>query len=270
MLQAEYLAPGKEAAFLVDRYAILHAPDTNEPLHDRFIPDGRAAIIYHFTGQFSIIHEGQTRLLPRFFYTRPVKSSLQICVTPPSDSMIVVCKASVFSKIFDVDMHSASGEEFGYFENPSLTNLHSEIFKAKRTRDRVQAFESALIELMQGHVYQPDATDKFYEAILHSKGIEPVSAICARYHLNPRTARRNFNKRVGIPPKELAEVVRVHYIWSRMIQNPGLDTFDAVCEGGFYDQPHFIRVFRKIVGETPYAFFHRNLEITRAISAKAK
>ncbi|HRZ42336.1 MAG TPA: helix-turn-helix domain-containing protein [Bacteroidales bacterium] len=268
MLRAEYIAPGKEVSFLVNRYAVLSAQGTGDHLDDRFIPDGLAGIVVHYSGQFTLVNEGQFRALPGLFLTKPVNSSLQIRVTPPVDSMIIICYASVFSKFFGIDMNFGSGVIYEPLRGPLLGVIQYELLKPAQPKSRISAFESFVKQINKSNPYHPDILDSIYLEILKSKGTEPIGELSSKYHMHPRTLRRNFHKRIGISPKDLAEIVRVHNIWSRVIENPDMDAFDAVCEGGFYDKPHFIRIFKKIVGETPYAFFQRNHEVATALSAK--
>lgn len=268
MLQAQFFFPSKEAGILVDRYVFLKASDEPEPFRDRFIPDGHVGIVYHFGGRFTAIINHQEHPLPVFFFTRPRKSSLIIKVEPPADTMIVICKASVFSRFLGLDMSHQKEQMHVQFEQPLHLESLKLVFEVSEPQERITAFEQALQQIGTLSFYQPDLLDKVYQEIMQSKGNEKVAMLSSRFSVNPRTLRRKFITRIGIPPKELAEVVRVHYLWSQIIQNPALDIFDVVCEGGFYDQPHFIRNFQKIVGETPSAFFKRNHENALAFSAK--
>jgi AraC-like DNA-binding protein len=268
MMQAQFVAPGTGSAFLVARYVLLTGLGSEAVFRDRFIPDGHVGLVFHFSGEFKVLHNGDIRDLPRLFYTRPLKSSLLIEVYPPAESMVVICKASVFSRVFGIDLGDPLAALFGLFDDTDLIRSFSRVFLANEPMQRIALFEETLWSRGGEEARVPDLVDKIYQTIMSGKGTGSVGELSAQFRIHPRTLRRKFHHRIGIPPKELFKVVRVHHLWSQMLHNPGLDTFDVVCEGGFYDQPHFIHDFRKIVGETPKAFFRRNQVTTLAFSAK--
>ena len=67
----------------------------------------------------------------------------------------------------------------------------------------------------------------------------------------------SFKDVVGITPKKYALLLQinaaVHCTW----KNPQRRFTDIALECGFFDQSHFIRVFKKIAGTTPFEFRHR-------------
>jgi AraC-like DNA-binding protein len=58
----------------------------------------------------------------------------------------------------------------------------------------------------------------------------------------------------GATPKRLAAKYRSLQAAGRMAVGEVTDWRDAVDIGGFVDQPHFIREFKRFVGMTPRAF----------------
>lgn len=97
---------------------------------------------------------------------------------------------------------------------------------------------------------------------------QPLSEIFESLCINERTLQRHFIKRVGVGPKLLARIVRVNYLWDQ-IERDGLNDYqDLVFLGNYYDQTHFIKDFKNIIGETPSSFFNRNLGLVKLLSGK--
>ena len=63
-------------------------------------------------------------------------------------------------------------------------------------------------------------------------------------------------------------IVRFNYLWDKIRTEHVLDYQDLVFDGHFFDQSHFIKDFKDIIGETPSYFFKRNLQHLQIISGK--
>ena len=70
-----------------------------------------------------------------------------------------------------------------------------------------------------------------------------------------RTAERAFHERVGVPPKQLAKVIRFKHAYTTL-SGGDKRTRGAIgpLDFGYYDASHFIRDFRRFTGTTPRHF----------------
>ena len=67
--------------------------------------------------------------------------------------------------------------------------------------------------------------------------------------------------RVGVGPRGFAELVRFHrFILGLPIGSRLPSWADLVAESPYYDQPHFIRAFRRFSGYTPVEYLARVVE----------
>lgn len=87
--------------------------------------------------------------------------------------------------------------------------------------------------------------------VLHAAGgrvrvarLAPMIGCTAR-HLN-----RVFRSQIGLPVKTYASLVQFHRTL-RLIEQEGLSLPDAAAEGGYADQPHLSRAFRRFGGFAP-------------------
>ncbi|MCW1907924.1 MAG: helix-turn-helix domain-containing protein [Candidatus Saccharibacteria bacterium] len=71
-----------------------------------------------------------------------------------------------------------------------------------------------------------------------------------------RTLRRNFKKRYGISSRALARLQKINAYMASECQTVTRPIMSGSIDyARYYDQPHFIRTFRQVVGMTPKEFF---------------
>jgi AraC-like DNA-binding protein len=72
-----------------------------------------------------------------------------------------------------------------------------------------------------------------------------------------RTLQRIFRREIGIGPKEVITRVRLQEAAERLLRSPGLACGDLAQDMGYFDQAHFIRDFKSVVGVSPEAYRRR-------------
>jgi AraC-like DNA-binding protein len=69
--------------------------------------------------------------------------------------------------------------------------------------------------------------------------------------IGERRLQRLFRERVGLTPKEFAQIARLHATLARIQRSPVPSWGELAAETGFADQAHMIREFRRLTGQTP-------------------
>lgn len=118
-------------------------------------------------------------------------------------------------------------------------------------------------ELLLRRIPAPDATvDRLGEMIDYIQSRRDVSSVeqlCREFGIGARTLQRLFGKYVGVSPKWTIQLYRLQNAAEKL--DKGYDGSWAAlgAELGFYDQPHFIRTFKAMIGKTPedYATVNR-------------
>jgi AraC-like DNA-binding protein len=80
---------------------------------------------------------------------------------------------------------------------------------------------------------------------------ERVADVAARHHVSERTLQRLFSAYVGIGPKWVLQRYRLHEAVEQLQGQGSIDWARLALELGYYDQAHFVRDFRSLVGRTP-------------------
>ena len=139
--------------------------------------------------------------------------------------------------------------------------------KCDSPEDRIKLFEE-FIQQKTSVGYQPDEIDKVYDQIMELTDFTRLNTLMANLELNPRSFRRKFLERVGVNAKMLSRLVRINYLWNCFLTDNETDFQNMVFDGKYFDQPHLINDFKKIIGESPKSFFKRNQSDMQIISGK--
>ncbi len=78
-----------------------------------------------------------------------------------------------------------------------------------------------------------------------------VAEIAAHHDVSVRTVQRLFSEYVGVGPKWVLQRYRLHEALAQLHTGPDTDWASVALGLGYYDQAHFIRDFRALVGRTP-------------------
>ncbi|WP_162056148.1 helix-turn-helix transcriptional regulator [Pontibacter pamirensis] len=99
-----------------------------------------------------------------------------------------------------------------------------------------------------------DCISEATSLICLSKGSISVRELATSLRISTRSLERKFLEAVGISPKAYCKVKQFNYAF-RQLALSNKHVLDVVSEVGYYDQPHFIKHFRKVFGISPSQFF---------------
>jgi AraC-like DNA-binding protein len=87
--------------------------------------------------------------------------------------------------------------------------------------------------------------------VLDDREIRKVDDLAQRSGLGSRALQRLFSDYVGVSPKWVIRRYRLHEAMERMDTGTAIDWSALALELGYFDQAHFIRDFKSLVGRTP-------------------
>jgi AraC-like DNA-binding protein len=98
---------------------------------------------------------------------------------------------------------------------------------------------------------QIDRISTWMTQIEQDRNILTVEDVMAIADLDKRSLQRLFQKYVGIGPKWVIQRYRLHEAVAQVQAGKTLSWTALALELGYFDQAHFVRDFRKLVGMTP-------------------
>jgi len=90
-----------------------------------------------------------------------------------------------------------------------------------------------------------------YALMLKDPSITRVDQLCRALGYSRRTLQRLFREYVGVTPKWVLQRVRLHEAAERIADEPSADAAMLALDLGYFDQAHFIKDFKAVVGRSP-------------------
>jgi AraC-like DNA-binding protein len=87
--------------------------------------------------------------------------------------------------------------------------------------------------------------------IAADRTITTVAGLVRRCDCTTRSLQRLFAQYIGVSPKWVIKRYRLHEVVERPTSGDAIDWTQLALELGYFDQAHFIRDFKSIVGRTP-------------------
>lgn len=215
---------------------VLHLADPmlRKPVHGEALRESRSILIGQTTEPYLVSASGPTRMLGvRFF--------------PQTGYLFLDGPVAAFNDQ-SADLDSIL---------PRAARLPGErIDGADTIHDAIRILESWCLRRLRQHA--PTSRDRHFsyacKAILRRKGVVAIAALARELRISNRYMERLFLERSGISPKLFARIIRFQHALG-FLSRPAAPALATIAqEAGYFDQPHFIREFRRFTGLSPREF----------------
>jgi len=114
--------------------------------------------------------------------------------------------------------------------------------------DKFRILEKFLLRMAQ-----PQTVPEEVLALQAADGLEKghIRANISGKHISSKKYIQVCNEILGMPPKKYAQLCLVNKTVAQIAKQPELPLTAVAYDNGFYDQAHFIRVFKSFAGMTP-------------------
>ena len=160
MLQVEHHEVPSEAKWLIKQFETFQL---NEPcLTELFVPRPDISIIFHFKSTPHLVNSTCTPL-ELFFATSVVSKSLEMQMNGPMDTFVVICKPTVFSRFFAIDV-SQPNSQCIILPQELFYPVWEDLAHLSTAEERIIYF-TTFLNSIQTTPYIPDIIDELYERI---------------------------------------------------------------------------------------------------------
>ncbi len=139
----------------------------------------------------------------------------------------------------------------------SGATLRDRLLAAATPQHALQVMEHALLAQLAGPAGRDPAVTAAAQALC--RGV-PVGQVADDLGLLPRTLRRRFTARVGLPPKRFARVHRLRRVTRALAAQSGADWAAVAAGHGYSDQSHLVGEFRDLAGVTPAEYLRSRID----------
>lgn len=150
-----------------------------------------------------------------------------------------------------VDKETPISELFGQTE---AYELEQQMIQATDTQQRIDIIETFLLEKLNEKNTISNIVKSTVRALLKTNGRTPINAILKDDISKRRQLERHFKKQIGISPKQLGKAIRLQATLQLLLNKKSETLTDIAYESEYFDQNHFIKDFKDLVGVTPKEF----------------
>jgi AraC-like DNA-binding protein len=131
------------------------------------------------------------------------------------------------------------------------SDLHERVIAARSDRAQVAVVEAFLRERLPPRDPQVEEIGRIVRLVLATPELVRVEQLVERTGMSSRALQRLFREYVGVTPKWLLQRVRLHEAAERIADEPHVDWAMLALDLGYFDQAHFIKDFKAVVGRAP-------------------
>ncbi|MDD8018394.1 MAG: helix-turn-helix domain-containing protein [Bacteroidota bacterium] len=120
----------------------------------------------------------------------------------------------------------------------------------------VNCAEQFLLDRLPGQDENIAVIDRIVHRIISEQDITKVDDVVTRCSISKRTLQRLFNTYVGIHPKWMIRRYRFHDAVDQLEHGKTVDLPKLALDLGYFDQPHFIKDFKALIGKSPTEYLN--------------
>ena len=250
--------PQRNLESIVRFYWTLEVPFDQKNQKQKIIPDGCIEMTFNFGDKIKrytsendfILHPNAMVMGQRTksYYILPVGNvdTFAICFYPIGFVNFV---HTPLEKL--VDKETPLSELFGPAE---AYELEQQMVNAIDSQQRINIIESFLLKKLSEKNTISSIVQSTVDALLKTNGKTPINVILKDNISKRRQLERHFRKQIGISPKQLSKAIRLQATLNLLINKKSETLTDIAYESEYFDQNHFIKDFKDLVGVTPKEF----------------
>ena len=151
--------------------------------------------------------------------------------------------------VLGVPMRELANIEFS--RTFKLDQLYDRLSCLATLDEKIEYIESWLTRLLEANHPSSTTTHAALMLFRHFACEQTIGEIAQRVNLSERQLERLFGKEVGLSPKQYARLIRLQRARHSLKQSTALSLTDISHTLGYYDQAHFNREFKALIGITP-------------------
>lgn len=140
-------------------------------------------------------------------------------------------------------------------ETCSVSNT---ILNLRSYTEMSEAAESFLRNILPEPDENITVINKIVEHVIKDRGIIKVEDIVGRFGINKRALQRLFNVYLGVNPKWIIKRYRLHEAAEQLAISEERNYSALALDLGYFDQAHFIKDFKAVIGKSPEEYAKLN------------
>ncbi len=259
--------PHIDLGSIVKFYWTLEVPFDPKNQKQKIIPDGFIEMTFNFGDKIKrytsendfILHPNAMVMGQRTksYFILPVGNvdTFAICFYPIGFANFV---KTPLEKLMDKE--TPISELFGQAE---ANELEQQMIQANNTLERIDIIETFLLKTLNENNTISNIVKSTVDTLLKTNGTTPINVLLKEHSSKRRQLERHFRKQIGISPKQLGKAIRLQATLNLLLNKKSESLTDIAYESEYFDQNHFIKDFKDLVGVTPKEFLgHEHMALS--------
>lgn len=250
--------PHSDLESIVKFYWTLEVPFDPKNQKQKIVPDGCVEMTFNFGDKIKrytsetdfILHPNAMVMGQRTksYYILPVGNvdTFAICFYPIGFANFVKTPLENL-----VDRETPISELFGQTE---AYELEQQMIQAMNTQKRIDIIETFFLKIFNEKNTVSNIVKSTVDSLLKANGTTPINVLLKDDISKRRQLERHFKKQIGISPKQLGKAIRLQTTLNLLLNKKSETLTEIAYESEYFDQNHFIKDFKDLVGVTPKAF----------------
>jgi AraC-like DNA-binding protein len=139
-------------------------------------------------------------------------------------------------------------------DRKTIVDLEDLIFSQTDDEKGIEFAEEFLRERLPEEDENVETVNRIVKLVLGDQTIIKVDDLAERCNIGKRALQRLFTQYVGVSPKWVIKRYRLHEALEQLSSGEASDLTKLAMDLGYFDQAHFIKDFKAMVGKPPAAY----------------
>ncbi|MEH6580025.1 MAG: helix-turn-helix domain-containing protein [Amphritea sp.] len=243
----------------IQSYWTIQRPASSCPLPNQFLhPDGGVSLVFNFGEAWSLDNQNFNS---RFLLSGPLQTTSTLRLTGAIDALgirFLPGMAYPFLQQSLTELQSHIAHPLPLSRRFTLADMAEQLATAASLNDRLAIIEQRLSQRLENAPLDSPAVNHSLRWLNQTKGKQPIQQLVDQNSISQRQLERQFKCRVGMTAKQYSKLQRVAN--ARQLLRKASETeklSDIAIISGYYDQAHFSREFKAVIGIPPGNFLHK-------------
>jgi len=250
--------PHSDLESIVKFYWTLEVPFDPKNQKQKIIPDGCIEMTFNFGDKIKkYTSESDFIIHPNAMVMGQRTKSFDILPTGNVDTFAICFYPLGFANFVNTPLENLVDKEkpiSELFEQTQEYELEQQMFQAKDTQKRIELIETFFLKKLNEKNTISKIVKSTVDALFKANGTTPIHVLLKDDISKRRQLERHFKKQIGISPKQLSKAIRLQTTLNLLLNKKSQTLTDIAYESDYFDQNHFIKDFKDLVGVTPKEF----------------
>lgn len=264
-MKYQIFEPNYKLEGLVKCYWTLQSSADKRIEKQSIIPDGCMEMIFHYNDLYKqYTAKGNSIIQPRCFVIGQLTKPLEIKPTGGTGIFSVRFHPNGFAPFATLSIKEMENTAVPLEKlfGPDGKDIGNKIINAQSVKERIALVEAFLLNRLEHSENIDHIVKSAVATIFTGNGHLNIDELSGQMPSNRRQLERKFYLEIGLSPKQLSKMIRLQAAMKMLLNQEITSLTSLAHENDYYDQSHFIKNFRELVGVTPKEFYGNNLKMT--------